>query len=163
MGTCSCAYYFLPRRNRGICARISWRIVDLWRDPSPEDTSEWTSCAEYFLIRRKFKFQSTVWMSCTTFCINLFEIWRETRTKLFEMIEYDWYSTCPGKNEMSTQCTMDITETSETMKYQNHRKRKIFSLNILIMSTHWTVWWWMFPSTRTWTRIFLFTSILLKE
>lgn len=30
-----------------------------------------------------------------------------------------------------------------------HRKRKIFSLNMLIINTHCTVWRWMFPSTRT--------------
>jgi hypothetical protein len=57
--------------------------------------------------------------------------------------------TCPGKNEIKSQWARENIDTIETIKNQNHKKRNIFSLNMLIIKTHWTVWWWTFPNTLT--------------
>lgn len=71
--------------------------------------------------------------------------------------------TCPGRNDMSIQWPIEKVLTIETMKYQNHKKRKIFSLNMLIIKTHCTVWWWTFPKTRTWKKYWQNTNQLNKR
>lgn len=52
-----------------------------------------------------------------------------------------------GTMEIYIQYKSEQTVAPASKKYQNHRKRNIFSLNIFIIKTHCTVCRWTLPST----------------